>query len=162
MCIAPMSMPAIAAVVSGAAAWPCMCICADAGAATRSAASAIPRISIMLVLHGGRRARRRPEPGHVRPQRVDVPLLQVVLERRHAHRRMLEERPRDRVRLEAARDAALDPLAELGAVLHELREVAAVPRRDDALPRAGIRAREPAARPVAARAAERLRALEPV
>src|SRR5690348_244962 len=112
--IAPMSIPAM--LVSAVAPW-CMCICARAtpGVSTSASTRNVRSIVVIVCL--------RPQPGDVRPERGHVVRGEVSLERRHPERRVLEEERRETIAPEARAHAVLDPLAELGAVAHEVGEV---------------------------------------
>src|SRR5881394_469020 len=102
------------------------------------------------------------QPLDVRAQRLEIAGPQVLLVARHAQAGTAQELACDGVALQPARHAALDPFFELGARLHQLAEVRAIPRRDIALERARVRARQPAPGSMTAHAAERLDSLQPL
>src|SRR5687768_4056462 len=85
-------------------------------------------------------------------KRLQVILGDLAAEGRHLNRLTIKDEASQAVCLEPLRTPAQNPFPQLVVVKHELREIAAVPRRYVALEAAWIAARATPARSVAAKA----------
>lgn len=101
-----------------------------------------------------RRPSLRSQSPNVGCKRLQLILGDHAAEGRHLNRLTIEEEASQAICLEPLRTPDKNPLPELVVVEHELREIAAVPRRYVALQAAWIAARAKPARSVAAKATE--------